>query len=349
MWDKILKIMEPDRETVSFYSRMENMNKLFHDNGLYDELWEPQPAEPLSIVWAVSSFYPEVFEQQLGSVLQMPKILREDDQIVFVIDKQRQQDTADAIANVSDYLDTKQIIIEREVPGDRPTFNWDIGLEYAEHDRVLFIRDLCLFFQPWDLIRTARTVMIDKKLHISSVILGPVWSRFVNRWVYLVHPRYAPNPFLFCFVGSKREIQKMHGFDQVFRRGFDHLGDVDFLLRWVLAGNTPHFISENMLVLHPGLVAESPEELNRMQFESSITRRNFYDRYGEEFINRLKPPFRLETPVIEVNHALTMDPLSSVIREDLDVGGWEDMIRSDGRGNLEFSKRDPADFILEVR
>lgn len=343
MWDKLLKIMEPDKDQVSFYERMETMDRFFQDHGLYDELWEPQPAEPLSIVWAVSSFYPEVFDQQLGSVLQMPRILHQDDQLIFVVDKHRVLDSQDAIANLSDYIDVSKIVVDRGVPGDRPTFNWDIGLEQTEHDRVLFIRDLCLFFHPWDLIREARSINIDRQLHLSSVILGPVWSRFVDRWVYLVHPRYAPNPFLFCFVGSKHEIQDMNGFDQNFRRGFDHLGDVDFLLRWSLCGNQTHQISENMLVLHPGLVAESPQELQRMQFESSIPRRNFYDRYGEDFINRLKPPYRIETPVIEVNHAHTMDPLSTIVLDDTEE--YFDASESN-TVDLEFLKRPSSDFII---
>ena len=109
----------------------------------------------------------------------------------------------------------------------------------------------------------------------------------------------CPNPYLFCFVASVEKIKNINGFDQVFRRGFDHLGDVDFLLRWKLSGQEYKMIEEPLL-LHPGLVGESPEEIQKMHFESAINRRYFYDRYGEDVINRLKPPFKVDSQVIDV-------------------------------------------------
>lgn len=310
MYDLLLNLMEPNKDKVSFYDRMQRMHEFFETHSLYEKMWPPHQLEPMSFVWAVSSKYPEVLDYQLGALLQVPGLVLEDDQFIFVIDSQRYSDARGIIGNLGKYVEVKQVVVKRDYTGDRPTFNWDIGRDYAKHDRLFFIRDLSLFFDPWKTIAQARSVNIDGELHNLSIILGPVWSKFCDKWMYLVHPRFAPNPFLFAFAANKKNLDDVNGFDQTFRRGYDHLGELDFLLRWGMKGYKYSMMGGEHL-LHPGLTANE-HEIRDMQFQSSINRRYFFDRYTEEFVDTLEPPYRLEQPLLESNQARTLSPLSEV-------------------------------------
>ena len=310
MYDKLLKLMEPNKETVSFFSRMETFDKFLQKHDLYKEIFPAMPEEPLSIIWSVTGNHPEVFEYQIKSLQQfMDKgILFPYDELIVVADKHRKHDVLETIKHIS--LHPKIIIIDRLVPGDRPVLNWDIGMERATYNRGLFVRDLVLFFHPYEFIRAARKIDIEDTLTNITTVLGPVWARFSDTWLYLIHPDFAPNPFMFSFVAPIDKMKKINGFDRYLSRGFDHCSELDFLLRWNMAG-FQYNITDEVQVLHPGLPA-SQEEIEEMKFQSAIIRRYFFDRYGEEFISRLKPPYNLEAALIEVNHALTLNPLSSI-------------------------------------
>lgn len=311
MFDKIYNMIGD--ATPSYKDRLKSIDNFFKKYNLYKEWWPPQPDVPISIVWAVSTEFPELFSQQLGSVLQLDNIFNPRDELIVVADKNRRKDV-EIVKNIKGPT-VKLILVNRPVPGDGPAINWDVGASYATNDRLLFLRDLSLFFDPWRMFKKAREVNIKTTLTNFSVVLGPVWSRFCDRWLYLVHPRYAPNPFLFAFVLSKKNLEKMGGFDTKFGRGYDHTGELDTLLRWNMAG-FDHQMTEDVFIFHPGISASSQEEMNRMQFESSVNRRYFFDRYGEEQINKLKPPYKADVNMVEVNHALTYDPLSEVILDD---------------------------------
>jgi len=315
MFDKILHMLE-GKKKPSYQDRLQSIHEFFTKYDLYKEMWPKQPDTPLSIVWAVGTHFPEIFMQQLGSFMQFDNIFHPEDDIIFVADVERKADIVTS-KFMTKSLQTRGVIVKRPHPGDGPALNWDVGMDYAKHDRVLLIRDLGLFFNPWHMLSEARSVNIDKSLYNFSTVLGPVWSRFSDRWLYLVHPRFAPNPFLFSLVLSKADYLSMNGFDTILSRGFDHTGELDFLLRWNMKGYS-YVMSEEAHVFHPGISANSQEELNEMQFQSSINRRYFFDRYGESFINGLKPPYKSDINMIEVNHALTYDPLSEVILDDFD-------------------------------
>lgn len=341
MYDLLLKIMEPHKDKVSFYDRMKTMHEFFDKHGLYDEMWETQPDKPMSFVWAVTTKFPEVFEHQLASFMQMPGLIREDDQLVFVIDAKRKNDVMAMVGNLGNFFDTKVVVVKRGFEGDRPTFNWDIGLDYAKHDRAFFIRDLALFFQPWETVLEARKANIDHNILNFSVVLGPLWSRFCDKWMYLLHKDYAPAPFLFSFVTSIKDIKSINGFDQVFRRGFDHTGELDFLLRWNMKGYS-YSISDGEHIMHPGLTAERGE-IQEMQFQSSINRRYFFDRYGEELINHLQAPYKLDMSLIDVNSAKTLDPLSHVFIDHNAI----DLSVEDIKDAFSFAKRPNKHFVIE--
>lgn len=342
MYDLLLKIMEPKKDKVSFFNRMVAMHEFFEKHGLYEEMWEPQPDVPMTFIWAISTKFPEIFEYQLGSMLQMHGIFNWNDQFVFVVDAKRSNDAIGLIGNLGEFFNTKIVVVRREFQGDRPTFNWDIGLDFAENDRAFFIRDLALFFQPWDTVLAARQAEIEKKLFNFSIILGPLWSRFCEKWLYLLHPQYSPGPFLFGYTARVQDVKSVNGFDQVFRRGFDHMGELDFLLRWQMKGYE-YEIANGDHLFHPGLAADQ-NELQEMQHQSSINRRYFFDRYGEDLINSLPQPYRLETQLIEVNHAKTLDPLSQVIIDKSHVDVSEEQIKD----AFSFAKRPNEDFIVEV-
>ena len=312
MFDKIYNMIGD--ATPSYKDRLKSIDDFFKKHDLYKEMWPEQPDEPLSIVWAISTSYPEIFMQQLGSMMQMDGILKPEDELILVADVERKADVLSSKFLTKQY-NSKGVIVQRPFPGDGPALNWDVGVSYAKHDRILFLRDLGLFFQPWDLLAAARSCNINAKMTNFSAVLGPVWSRFVEKWLCLVHPRYAPNPFLFAFVLDKKDYNKMGGFDTRLSRGFDHTGELDFLLRWYMAGHG-YEMTEDIHIFHPGIAANSREELEAMQFESSINRKYFFDRYGEDFIKNLQPPFKADVNMIEVNHALTLDPLSEVILDD---------------------------------
>jgi hypothetical protein len=313
MFDKILHMLE-GKKKPSYQDRLQSIDEFFKKYDLYKEMWPEQSKEPLSIVWAISTNYPEIFMQQLGSLLQFDNILGPDDEIIFVADVERRADAA-AAKFMTQSMNTKGVIVRRPYPGDGPALNWDVGVDYVKNDRVMFTRDLGLFFNPWELISKAKTFSIAQTLCNFSTVLGPVWSRFSDKWLYLVHPRFAPNPFLFTFVLSKKDYDSMNGFDTMLSRGYDHTGELDFLLRWNMKGYT-YFMSEDVQVFHPGIAANSREELDEMQFQSSINRRYFFDRYGEQFISSLKPPYKSDVNMVEVSHALTLDPLSEVVLDE---------------------------------
>jgi len=314
MFDKILKLIEehPSGKKPSYYDRLISINKFMQRHDLYKEMYPEQPREPISIVWAVSSkLLPEVFFQQLGSLLQLDGLLQPDDEIVFVGDSDRREDVESAKIFVES-LKVKAAIIRRDFPGDGPAPNWDVGVGLASYDRVLFTRDVCLFYTPWELFSFIRGVKHYKgKLINFSTVLGPVWSRYSDRCLFLAHPRFSPSPFLLTFLASRADVLDIGGFDPILGRGFDHTGEVDFLLRWATRGYS-YEITEDVHVFHPGITANSQEELNEMQFQSSINRRYFFDRYGDDFIDKLKPPYKADIRLMEVNHALTYDPLTEV-------------------------------------
>lgn len=312
MFDKIYNML--GESTPSYKDRLKSIDDFFKKHDLYKELWPEQPNTPLSIVWAITTSYPEVFMQQLGSMMQLDGILRPEDELILVADVERKADVLSSKFMTKQY-NSKGVIVQRPFPGDGPELNWDVGASYATNDKVLFLRDLGLFFQPWDLIRTARMATVGESMLNFSAVLGPVWSRFSDRWMYLIHPRFAPNPFLFALVLNKRNYNKMGGFDTRLSRGFDHTGELDFLLRWHAAGFS-YEMTEDVHIFHPGISANSREELEAMQFESSINRKYFFDRYGEDFIKELRPPFKADVNMVEVNHAMTLDPLSEVILDD---------------------------------
>lgn len=319
MFDKILNMI--GSSNPSYKGRLQSMDEFFTKYDLYKEMWPKQPDQPLSIVWAVSTSYPEIFMQQIGSMAQMTGIFHPDDEIVFVIDSDLQDIVGAAKSLMSPLVSSKLVVIERPFPGDGPTLSWDVGVPFTRSDNLFFIRDLCLFFNPWEMLLEAREFVANDNLFTYhtlanfSTVLGPVWSRFTDRWMYLVHPEYAPTPFLFAFVADKRDYNKVNGFDTRFGRGYDHTGELDFLLRWNMAGFIYGFTRETHL-FHPGITANSQEELQDMQFQSSINRRYFFDRYGEDMINNLKPPYSTTTSLIDVNHALTLAPLSQCAVED---------------------------------
>jgi len=310
MYKHLLNLMENDKDKVTFYSRMENLHELLLENNLYEEIYKPQISEPVSFVWAITMPQPEIFIQQLGSMIQVPEIFQSHDQFIFVVDKYREADVRETIKILQDSnLDVKLVVIDRKYPGDRPILNWDIGINYAKYDRVFCVRDLVLPFNPWEMVSYVREVDISNSLINMGVVLGTVWSRLQDQWLFLLHPDFAPNPYLFAFVASKKNILNIGGFDRKFSRGFDHSGELDFLLRWNMGG-FDYNISGDVLALHPGLApANLPVE--EMKFQSSIQRRYFFDRYGEEFIAKLQPPYNMENPLIEVNHALTYTPLTA--------------------------------------
>jgi hypothetical protein len=313
MYDELLEMMEHEKDSVSFYTRMEALDKFFDKHGLYERMYLPQPDVPMSFIWAVTANEIEMFTSQIGVMSQFRNIFNPNDQFIFVCDHQLTNKVKDITAGLREQLNSKVVSIRRGVPGDRPTLNWDIGIDYAEHDRMLFIRDVALFFQPYELISAARSVDITNRLVNFSVVLGPVWSRFTDRWSYLVHSKYAPTPFMFVWVARKQDILSINGFDLVFRRGYDHMGELDFLLRWSSAGLTYDICDEGM-VLYPGIAADQ-DKINEMQYQSSICRRYFFDRYGEDFINNLDVPFKADLNLIEVSHALTLSPLSYVLED----------------------------------
>jgi len=306
VYNHIIQMLEPHADKVSYLSRMRQTQAFFEEAGIIDIINKPHVEEPLSIVWALSTQAGEVFDAQLRCLLQQSSILQDHDQIVLVAEKERRQEVTSVVSNLAEFVDIKVIYIDRHCVGDRPTLNWDIGLNYAKYNRVLFLRDLCLFFNPWNLIKEAREVSITNRITNMSVILGPTLSRYTDQWAYLVHPFYSPTPFLFAFVASRDDVKRIGGFDPVFARGFDHAGELDFMIRWAMKNNT-YDINGDITVLHPG-IPTTRASLEEMQFHSTVNRRYFYDRYGEEFINKLKPPLKLDLPLIEVNHALTLSP-----------------------------------------
>lgn len=309
MFDKLYNMVE--HHSPSYKDRLKSIDDFFQAHGLYKELWPEQPDEPLSIVWSVATKFPEIFMQQLGSLMQLDGILKPQDEIILVADVERKADVLSS-KFMTKQCPTTGVIIERPFRGDGPAINWDVGISYAKHDRILCMRDLGLYFNPWYMLKEAREAPIKNNLYNFSSVLGPVWSRFQDKWLYLVHPRFAPNPFLFSFVLSKENYEAMGGFDTRLGRGFDHTGELDFLLRWNMKGYSYH-MSEDTHIFHPGMAADSQEEMQMMQFESSINRRYFFDRYGEDFINKLQPPYKADVNMIEVSHALTLDPLSEAI------------------------------------
>jgi hypothetical protein len=336
MYKKILKLMEKDKDKVSFYSRMEAFNSFLEENDLLDDLYEPHVYEPVSFVWAISSISEAIFAHQIGAISQFEGIFQDHDQLIFVVDAHKKE-LLDLVGGLEDYIDTKKIIINRGLLGDRPSLNWDIGIDYAKHERVCCIRDLVLFFQPWDFVRVARELDIKKTLTSFTTVLGAIWSRYADQWVYLVHPKFAPTSYLFSFVASKSNIQSMNGFDQTFARGFDHSGELDFLLRWAMKGYDFQ-ITDKASVFHPGLPANQ-QDVEEMKFQSSVVRRYFMDRYGEDMIATLKPPFVVELPLIEVNSALTLSPLMEVKTEEQTFPEVKDA--------FTFSKRPNSAFIVE--
>jgi hypothetical protein len=343
MYNQILQAMEPHKDKVSFFSRMKFTQKFFEEAGVYDLIHEPHVEEPISIVWALSIGFGEVFDTQLRSLLQQTEILQDHDQIIFVADKSRKEDVTRVISNLGDFVDMKIVFIDRHCKGDSPTLNWDIGLEHAKHNRVLFIRDLCLFFDPWNFIGTARKVELGNRLTNISVVLGPAMSRYADQWVYLVHPDYSPSPFLFAFVADRDKVRAINGFDPVFSRGFDHAGELDFVLRWVMSGNIYDITSEAE-VLHPGIPANR-DAMEDIQLQSAVNRRYFFDKYGEDFLNGLKSPLRLDIPLIEVNHALTLSPLMIKAVEDQDITPAAD----DYDRIMTFHKRPNSHYVVEVK
>ena len=339
MYDQILHMMESQKQTVSFYSRMESFDKFLQRHNIYQKMYEATPDVPVSFIWAISTHAPEIFAYQLGALAQFPGIVQEDDELVFVADVERREDVLAVLGNIKDHVNAKIIFIRRGYPGDRPTLNWDIGLEYATNDRVMCLRDLSMFMQPWDLINLARKTDISNKLTSVSTILGPVWSRFSDQWVFLCHPLYAPTPYLFAFVASKANIEQINGFDRVLSRGFDHSGELDFLLRWGMNG-FEFDICDTTQVVHPGIPAVNMD-VEQMKFHSSINRRYFMDRWGEEFISKLKPPLSLDLPLIEVNDALTLGPLMEVDTQDPD---WPEYVKD----VFTFAKIPSDRYIVEV-
>ena len=321
MFDKIYNMIE--NSNPSYKDRLKSIDEFFKKYDLYKEMWPEQSKEPLSIVWAISTKYPEIFMQQLGSLVQFDNILGPEDEIIFVADVERKAEVASS-KFMTKSMNTKGVIVRRPYPGDGPALNWDVGVDYAKHDRIMFTRDLGLFFNPWELISEARTFPIDRTLCNFSTVLGPVWSRFSDKWLFLVHPRFAPNPFLFTFVLRKQDYESMNGFDTMLSRGYDHTGELDFLLRWNMKGYS-YLMSDDVQIFHPGIAANSREELDEMQFQSSINRRYFFDRYGEQFIANLKPPYKSDINMIEVNHGLTYDPLSEVILDEDAFGQFDEV------------------------
>ena len=314
MYDQILNMMESQKQTISFYSRMESFDRFLVKHDIYSQMYEGAVDEPLSFIWAISTHAPEMFAYQMGAIAQFSGIVQEHDQLIFVADVERRNDVMAVLGNIQEHVNAKIVFIRRGYPGDRPTLNWDIGLDYAANDRLLCVRDLAMFAQPWDLVNFARKANITNTLTSVTTMLGPVWSRFSDQWVYLAHPLYAPTPYLFAFVASKSNIQQVNGFDRVFSRGFDHSGELDFLLRWGMKG-FEFDISDFTQILHPGIPAVNMD-VEQMKFQSSVNRRYFMDRWGEEFISRLKPPLSLDLPLVEVSDALTLGPLMEVDIED---------------------------------
>jgi hypothetical protein len=339
MYDQILQMMESQKQTVSFYSRMESFDRFLKKHDIYRSMYEATPDEPLTFVWAISTHAPEMFANQMGALAQFTGIIQEHDQMIFVVDVERRADVMSILGNIQEHVNAKIIFIRRGIPGDRPTLNWDIGIEFADNDRLLFIRDLAMFFQPWDLVKLARTVDISDTLTSITTLLGPVWSRFCDQWVYLSHPLYAPTPYLFSFVADKKNIQVVNGFDRVFSRGFDHSGELDFLLRWGMKGFN-FDISDATQLLHPGIPAVNMD-VEQMKFQSSVNRRYFMDRWGEEFIGKLKPPLSLDLPLTEITDALTLGPLMEVPIEEPE---WPHEVKD----IFTFSKIPSDHYIVEV-
>lgn len=312
MFDKILNILNDvcKDEKPSYYDRLVSIDKFMRKHNLYADMYPPQPKVPISVIWAVTSRFPEVLFQQLGTFAQMGDIFLPEDEIIFVVDKFRDKDLESA-KNFVINAKVKPIIVKRPFLGDGPAPNWDVGAGAAGNDRLLFIRDNILFYDPWNLIKFVREIDYQGRLYNFSTILGPVWSRYADRAMYLTHSKYAPNPFLLAFTADKNDVLKVGGFDPVLGRGYDHLGELDFLLRWAMHG-LEYKIVDDPAVFHPALSAESQDELNEMQFQSSVNHRYFFDRYGDEFIEKLKPPFKVNANLIEVSHARTFDPLTII-------------------------------------
>ena len=338
MYYKLIKMLEPQRDKVSFFDRIVTMDKLFAESGAYDLMYPAPTGKPVSICWAVSNKTMEVLHQQVGCMVQMPNLFVPGDQIVFCVDKEKIQEARPIIQGLAGLVEHKVVVVDRGKPGDRPCFNWDIGLEYTRHNHTVFIQDLALIPQPQELLRWARAAYRPGTIVNASIMLGPVWSRYENKWVYLLHPRYAPNPFLICWVAGRDEVRSLNGFDPAFRRGYDHMGELDFLLRWVLAGKS-YEISDQVELLHPGIAA-SQEDVQTMQFHSSVVRRYFFDRWTEAFVGQLKPPFKIDNPLIEVNHALTLDDLVSMDSHEIN----RDLAPEIG----EFAKRPYEHYVEEV-
>jgi hypothetical protein len=339
MYDKIIQMMESNKQTISFFARMDAFNRFLAKHDIYPHIYKKVPEEPVSFIWAISSQSPEIFSQQMGSISQFPNIIQSHDQFVFVADVERKNDVLEVLGNIKNYVDAKIIFVRRGALGDRPTLNWDIGMAYAKHNRVACVRDMCLFFQPWDFVRFTRMAPTYKTLTSVATVLGAVWSRFNDQWIYLSHPDYAPTPYLFSFVANKEDIESVGGFDRVLSRGFDHSGELDFLLRWKLAGNS-FYITPEPTVLHPGIPAANMS-IDEMRFHSAINRRYFMDRWGDEFISKLQPPYSLDMALIEVNDALTLGPLMHVKSEDpeMSISSFNDI--------FTFSKRPDSHFVVE--
>jgi hypothetical protein len=146
---------------------------------------------------------------------------------------------------------------------------------------------------------------------------------------------------MFALVAAKSRIQEINGFDQSFRRGFDHSGELDFLLRWSMHALHEYGITDKAMLMHPGLPANE-QDVEEMKFQSSITRRVFMDRYDEKSIADLKAPYSLELPLVEVNYAHTYPALMEVEESSLDLDA------EDVKDLTTFSKRPSSDFIVEV-
>jgi hypothetical protein len=312
MFNKILALLEdlPPESKPSYYDRLVSIDKFMQKHNFYAEMYPPQPAVPISVVWAITSRFKEILLQQLGTFVQAGDIFGPEDEVILVANSERGDDLETA-KNFVVGAKVKPIIIRRPFPGDGPAPNWDVGAGAAENKRLLFLRDSILFYDPWNLIKYVREVDYQGRLFNFSTILGPIWSRYADRAMYLTHSKYAPNPFLLAFTADRDDVLKVGGFDPVLGRGYDHTGELDFLLRWAMHG-LEYVIQDDPTIFHPGLTAESQDELNHMQFQSSINRRYFFDRYGDDFINNLQPPFKSDTSLVEVSHARTFDPLTIV-------------------------------------
>jgi hypothetical protein len=144
MFDKILHMLE-GKKKPSYQDRLQSIDEFFRKYDLYKEMWPEQPREPLSIVWAVSTNYPEIFMQQLGSMVQFDGLFSQEDQIVFVADIERKADVA-ASKFITGGLDTKGVTI-RASPRGWPGPKLGVSMDYIKRPCSL-IRDLGLFFNP---------------------------------------------------------------------------------------------------------------------------------------------------------------------------------------------------------